>query len=53
MIRKNGAGALVNPEFGIDLSDVVIYDVGYALYPFFPLCVVRGLCDGRRSVTRY
>ena len=28
MIRKNGAGALVNPEFGIDLSDVVIYDVG-------------------------
>ena len=35
MIRKNGAGALVNPEFGIDLSDVVIYDVGYALYPLF------------------
>ena len=28
IIRKNGAGALINPEFGIDISDVAIFDVG-------------------------
>jgi arginase family enzyme len=28
IIRKTGAGTLVNPEFGVDLSDVAIYDVG-------------------------
>ena len=28
LIRKNGAGALINPEFGIDISDVAIFDGG-------------------------
>ena len=28
IIRKHGAGSLVNPEFGIDVSNVAIFDVG-------------------------
>jgi len=28
IIKKNGAGVLNNPEFGIDISKVAIYDIG-------------------------
>jgi arginase family enzyme len=28
ILRKSGAGSLFNPEFGVDISEVAIYDVG-------------------------
>jgi RNA recognition motif-containing protein len=28
ILRKNGAGALVNPEFNIDMSSLAIFDIG-------------------------